>query len=172
MPSPYENDVRAKTFTLPVSGSVVLYGPEIDVVGTRGFQRLGGIKQLGTSYVVFRGALHTRFEHSVGALHQAERMVAAVRTNPREPYDVDPAAHRLARLGALLHDLPHVPFGHTLEDEFHLLVRHDNNDFRIRTLLTDGEIGEILGAAIGDDEFGELCRVLKAKTDEDFAGLR
>ena len=54
VPSPYNNDVRAKTFTLPVSGSVVLYGPEIDVVQTRSFQRLGGIKQLGTSYVVFR----------------------------------------------------------------------------------------------------------------------
>jgi len=78
LPSPYANDDRAKTFTLPASGSVVLYGPEIDVVRTRAFQRLGGIKQLGTSYVVFRGALHTRFEHSIGALRQAERMIEYV----------------------------------------------------------------------------------------------
>jgi HD superfamily phosphohydrolase len=172
VPSPYNNDGRAKTFTLPASGSVVLYGPEIDVVQTRTFQRLGGIKQLGTSYVVFRGALHTRFEHSIGALHQAERMVDAIRSNPREPYAVDPAAHRLARLGALLHDLPHVPFGHTLEDEFHLLVRHDKNAYRTKALLTEGEIGAILQAAIGDDEFGELCCVLAAKKDGELAALR
>lgn len=172
VPSPYNNDVRAKTFTLPVSGSVVLYGPEIDVVQTRAFQRLGGIKQLGTSYVVFRGALHTRFEHSIGSLHQAERMIEPIRTNPREPYPVDAAAHRLARLGALLHDLPHVPFGHTLEDEFHLLVRHDKNAYRIKTLLTEGEVGTILRGALGDDEFGELCRVLQAKSDEEFADLK
>lgn len=172
MPSPYTNDERAKTFTLPVSGSVVLYGPEIDVVQARAFQRLGGIKQLGTSYVVFRGALHTRFEHSIGSLHQAERMIEAIRTNPREPFPVDDAAHRLARLGALLHDLPHVPFGHTLEDEFHLLVRHDKNAYRTQTLLTDGAVGTILRAALGDDEFGELCRVLEAKSDDEFAALR
>lgn len=171
MPNPY-SDLRAKTFTLPVSGSIVLYGPEIDIVRTREFQRLSGIKQLGTSYVVFRGALHTRFEHSVGALHQAEKMISAIRTNPRDPYVVEPEAHRLARLGALLHDLPHVPFGHTLEDEFHLLVRHDKNTSRIGTLLTDSEIGQVLKGALGDDEFGELCRVLAAKKDEEFAALR
>jgi uncharacterized protein len=171
MPNPY-TDPRAKTYTLPVSGSVVLYGPEIDIVATREFQRLSGIKQLGTSYVVFRGALHTRFEHSVGALHQAEKMITAVQTNPREAYDVEPEAHRLARLGALLHDLPHVPFGHTLEDEFHLLVRHDKNKFRIKTLLTDGAVGDILKKSLPDGEYEELERVLAAKTDEDFAALK
>src|SRR5215469_14288376 len=70
-----------KIFTLPISGSVTLWGPEIEVVSTEAFQRLGGVKQLGTSYVVFRGALHTRFEHSLGSLHQAERMIQAVRSN-------------------------------------------------------------------------------------------
>ena len=63
----YPEDGRVKVFTLPVSGSVVLAGPEIDVVDSPEFQRLAGLKQLGTSYLVFRGALHTRYEHSLGA---------------------------------------------------------------------------------------------------------
>ncbi|HJT91751.1 MAG TPA: HD domain-containing protein [Mycobacterium sp.] len=160
-----------KTFTLPVSGSVLLFGPEIDIVRTREFQRLAGIKQLGTSYVVYRGALHTRFEHSLGTLHQAERMLRAVQANPRDPYPVSDRALRFARLGALLHDLTHVPFGHTLEDELQLLRRHDLNQPRIRRLLINSEIGRILKRSMGGDDFLQLCAVLNAKTDSQFAEL-
>jgi uncharacterized protein len=169
---PWSGAKAVKTFTLPVSGSVVLFGPEIDVVATEAFQRLAGIKQLGTSYVVYRGALHTRFEHSLGSLHQAELMLQAIEGNPRDPYPVDDKARRLGRLGALLHDLPHVPFGHTLEDEFHLHTRHDVNEPRINGLLVRGPIGAILRDALGDEEFDELREVLAAKKDEDFAQLR
>ncbi|MCU1370087.1 MAG: putative phosphohydrolase [Ilumatobacteraceae bacterium] len=167
----YKGDGRVKTYTLPVSGSVVLYGPEIDVVQTAEFQRLAGLKQLGTSYVVFRGALHTRFEHSLGALHQAERMMQAIERNPKNGAPIDRAARRLARLGALLHDLPHVPFGHTLEDEFKLLQRHDVNKARIKTLLVKSDIGGILRSALPDGEFEQLVAVLDAKKDEEFAEL-
>jgi HD superfamily phosphohydrolase len=163
---------KVKTFTIPVSGSVVLFGPEIAAVATPEFQRLAGVKQLGTSYIVYRGALHTRFEHSLGSLHQAELMLRAIEANPRDPYPIEPAARRLARLGSLLHDLPHVPFGHTLEDEFHLLQRHDKNEHRVRSLLVDGDLGAVLRGALGDDEFEELQAVLLAKEDEDFAKLR
>lgn len=168
----YENDDRVKIFTLPVSGSVTLFGPEIGVVETKEFQRLTGIKQLGTSYVVFRGAIHTRFEHSLGALHQAERMVQAIDRNPRSDERVDVDAHKLARLGALLHDLTHIPFGHTLEDEFHLLTRHDENQNRIRELLIESEIGDRLRVGLGDELFNELVRTLTAKSDEEFAELK
>ncbi len=170
--SPYQNDRRSpKTFTLPVSGSVLLYGPEIDIVASREFQRLAGLKQLGTSYVVFRGAIHTRFEHSVGALHEAERMVAAINSNPYRGVEVDAAGRRLARLGALLHDLPHVPFGHTLEDELHLLQRHDVNEIRFNNLLVHSSIGEVLRQAINAPEYDLLLKVLKAKEEADFISL-
>lgn len=160
-----------KAFTLPVSGSVMLFGPELEVIGTRAFQRLAGIKQLGTSYVVYRGALHTRFDHSLGALHQAEKMLTAIESNPRDPYEVVPRARRIARLGALLHDLTHVPFGHTLEDEFGLLRRHDENDFRRRKLLVESEIGQILRDALGSSDFDLLQSTLNAKSDEEFSDL-
>lgn len=168
----YEKDDRVKVFTLPTSGSVTLFGPEVGVVQTREFQRLAGIKQLGTSYVVFRGAIHTRFEHSLGTLHKAEQMVQAINRNPRSRERVDDDARKLARLGSLLHDLPHVPFGHTLEDEFYLLDRHDENSERIETLLVNSEIGERLRVGIGADLFEQLIKTLKAKTDSEFAKLR
>jgi HD superfamily phosphohydrolase len=163
---------RLKTFTLPVTGSVILAGPEIDIIGTPTFQRLAGIKQLGTTYVVYRGALHTRFEHSLGALHQAERMLRALEANPRAQNMVTKEARRLARLGALLHDVTHVPFGHTLEDEFDLLERHDANVWRINRLLVKSDIGKILANVLGQADFDELVKVLKAKTEEDFGELR
>src|SRR5438045_544624 len=73
---PRERRLSVKVFTIPSSdGGVILYGPEIQVVGTRTFQRLGFVKQLGTSYLVYRGAVHTRFEHSLGTLHMVDRIV-------------------------------------------------------------------------------------------------
>lgn len=168
---PLEDLEGVKTYTLPVSGSVVLFGPEIDLVSTPEFQRLAGIKQLGTSYVVYRGAVHTRFEHSLGSLHQAELMLRAIENNPIDSKYISAAARRLARLGALLHDLSHVPFGHTLEDELGLLRRHDENPRRITQFLRRGNIARLLRRTIGDDERQTLITILKATTDEDFSAL-
>lgn len=168
----YPGDDQVKVFTLPVSGTVTLVGPEVRVAQTREFQRLAGVKQLGTSYVVFRGATHTRFEHSLGALHKAEEMVQAINRNPRSSEQIEEEPHKLARLGSLLHDLTHIPFGHTLEDEFHLLKRHDENTNRITKLLVDSDIGEILKVSLGADLFQVLVDTLVAKKDKDFAELK
>jgi len=174
--SPYI-DQRAKTFTLPISGSVILFGPEIDIIETPEFQRLGSIRQLGTAYLVYRGANHTRFEHSLGTLHRAEQMIRAVNENPRSTAFIDERGRRLSRLAALLHDLPHIPFGHTLEDELGLLQRHDYNDSRISELLTGSEIGTILRSGLGNscssslDEYHELLEIMRAKSDEEISTL-
>lgn len=159
--NPY-NDPATKVHTIRATGAVYLYGPEIAIVDTPEFQRLGGIKQLGTSYFVFRGAVHTRFEHSLGALQQAQNIINAVNGNPHAERHIDAGAQRLARLGALLHDLPHVPFGHTLEDEFGLLTRHDENRTRISALLQRSGIGGILRDAVSQDEYEQLLVVLDA----------
>lgn len=165
-------DIDVKTFTIPVSGTVRLYGPEITVVRSREFQRLSGIRQLGTAHLVFRGATHTRFEHSLGTLHRAEQIVQAVNANPRAEFEISSAARRLARLAALLHDLTHIPFGHTLEDEFELLRRHDINEHRIRTLLLESAIGLCLEQWLGSEEYQELLAILRAKTDEQIVDLQ
>ncbi len=171
--SPYRDDNRPpKVFTLASSGEVVLFGPEIDIVNSAEFQRLAGLKQLGTSHLVFRTAVHTRFEHSLGTLSMAQRLIDAVEGNPESRGQVPDEAKQLARLGGLLHDLPHLPFGHTLEDEFELLPRHDKDPVRWRRLLREGELGAVLRGAFDPDFVDELDLVLQAKTEDDIRRLK
>ncbi|MGE0517409.1 MAG: HD domain-containing protein [Candidatus Binatia bacterium] len=121
----------------PVHGDLWLGALETAVLDLPDVQRLRGVKQLGTASLVYPGALHTRFDHALGASAAAHRIVAAVRRAgaavAREMEDVIAA-------GALLHDVTHVPFGHTLEDERRLFSRHDKGT-RLARLL-DGRLGE------------------------------
>ena len=84
--------------------------------------------------MVFPGATHTRFEHCVGAVHVAKTIVDHVNKNFKNAKNdsiqwkmcgIDNPATRFIRLGALLHDVGHLPFGHTLEDELNDLRAHD-----------------------------------------------
>ena len=91
----------------PVHGDIELTREEIAVIDTPEFQRLRGIKQLGTAYLVFPGAVHTRFEHSIGTLHMAGRMLEAVNKNaacdPDRCLEVTQEERRVLRLAALVH---------------------------------------------------------------------
>src|SRR5215510_11982102 len=123
-----------------VHGDIRLDPLEIELIDTPEFQRLRGIKQLGTAYLVFPSALHTRFEHSLGTSWMAWRLIEVLRrTQSLNPDDV-----RLIRVAALLHDITHIPFGHTLEDERRILPRHDKDHDRVRYFLEDGTVGQIL----------------------------
>jgi uncharacterized protein len=91
----------------PVHGPIQLDGVALSLVGTPEFQRLWGIRQTGFAHLVFPGANHTRLEHSLGTFWVAGRM--AERIGLPEP------ARALVTSGALLHDLGHGPFSHTLD---------------------------------------------------------
>lgn len=123
-----------------VHGDIQLGCLEIEIIDTPEFQRLRGIKQLGTAYFVFPSALHTRFEHSLGTSWMAQRMIDAVSRG----YNMSQDEARLIRVAALLHDITHIPFGHTLEDERRVLPRHDKDTDRVRYFLEEGNIGRIL----------------------------
>ena len=105
----------SKTFRIrdPVHGFVGLDADEVKIVGTRIFQRLRGIRQLALANLVYPGALHTRFDHSLGVCHVAGMMAEAlgVDSDPQ-----DRSISRLVRLAGLLHDLGHGPFSHVSED--------------------------------------------------------
>ena len=121
----------------PVHGDVSLSPLEAAVLDLPDVQRLRGIKQLGTASLVYPGALHTRFDHSLGASAVAHRIAGALR---RDGVDVPRALEELIAVGTLLHDVTHVPFGHTLEDERRLFPRHDKGT-RLARLLA-GALGE------------------------------
>lgn len=92
------------------------------------------MKQLGLAHMVFPGATHTRFEHSVGAVWVAQLIIDHVNQNHQNrraghgrwsTVEIDDATARFIRLGALLHDVGQLPLGHTLEDELNHLRSHD-----------------------------------------------
>lgn len=120
----------------PVHGDVSLTALEAAVLDLPDVQRLRGIKQLGTASLVYPGALHTRFDHSLGASAVAHRIVGALR---RDGVVIAPELEELIAVATLLHDVTHVPFGHTLEDERRLFPRHDKGT-RLTRLLA-GELG-------------------------------
>lgn len=120
----------------PVHGDLSLTPLEAAVLDLPAMQRLRGVKQLGTASYVYPGALHTRFDHSLGASALAHRLMAALR---RDGVPVPNDLAELVAIGTLLHDVTHVPFGHTLEDERRLFPRHDKGT-RLGRLL-DGELG-------------------------------
>lgn len=141
----------------PIHGDISLSRLETAVLDCAAVQRLRGIKQLGTASYVYPGAVHTRFDHSLGAAAAAHRIIAMLR---RDGHDVAADLEELIGAAALLHDVTHVPFGHTLEDERRLFPRHDKGT-RLATLLggalgralerlgVRGPLADLLGAAPG-----------------------
>ncbi|MEW6398108.1 MAG: HD domain-containing protein [Bacillota bacterium] len=124
----------------PVHGDVAVSGEETAVLDTRPLQRLRGIKQVGTAYLVYPGCTHTRFEHSLGTLAVGQRLLAAIASSGES---LDPDLVRLARMAALVHDITHLPFGHTFEDETRIFPRHDT-PARFARFLKEGPTGEVL----------------------------
>lgn len=157
---------------IPVWSQVRLSQAEMRVIDHPAFKRLATIYQLGQTHLVFRGATHRRWEHAVGTVQAAQEFITAIartheiasikgeaelagrwrRTEPFRPHEVV-----LIRMGALLHDLGHLPAGHTLEDELGLLDKHD----------ADARMGMILGKA---EWRGVALRPLGELLDEVYAG--
>jgi len=122
----------------PVHGDVYLTHEEMRLLDSPEMQRLRGIKQLGTAYLAYPGAVHTRFDHSIGTLHMTRLMVEAMRLNadldPRACLGVGEEEERVMRFAALLHDVTHIPFGHNIEDQTGLFHRHDT-PYRFERML-------------------------------------
>ena len=106
------------------------------------------MRQLGSVNLVYPTALHTRFDHSLGTLAMADRMIRAIRNNTHNEGDekeIKPIQEALIRLYALLHDVPHVPFGHTIEDELGIFTRHDKNPERFERFFGEkSDIGKLI----------------------------
>jgi len=152
-----------KTIRIAVSGDVSLNKVETAIIDTRDFQRLRGIKELGTTYLVYPTAVHTRFDHSLGTLSMAMEMVRAIRENkhnPEEEKEIDLEEEQLIRITALLHDICHIPFGHTIEDEFCVFPRHDEDNDRIERFLgSDSPIGKVIIQQLGQDLYSRFMSI-------------
>lgn len=148
MAAPMSAKKRFSVVRDPVHGDVYLTHEEIALLDTREMQRLRGIQQLGAASKVFPGAVHTRFEHSIGTLYCTQRMIEAINLNfeldPRGCLSVGEAEARVIRAAALLHDVTHVPHGHNIEDQTGLLERHDSPARYAAMLSSSTELGREL----------------------------
>jgi len=127
-----------------VHGDISFTDDEMSIIDTAPMQRLRGIKQLGTSYLVYPCAVHTRFEHSLGTCHVAKRIVESIEENSGRRIRIEDRDRRVIYSAALLHDITHIPFGHTFEDERRIFERHDQSRERLECFLDHSPIAEVL----------------------------
>lgn len=102
-----------------------------DLINTKEFQRLRRIRQLGMCSLVFPGAEHSRFSHSLGVLYNARRFLEQL--NQCLPPDAIDSEHKtLVLAAALLHDIGHGPFSHAFEK-----ITEDKHEKRTREIICD-----------------------------------
>jgi len=94
-----------------VHGSIRFDGAPLALLEVPELQRLHSIHQLGLAYLVYPGANHTRFEHSLGVFQVARRICSSL--------DMDEGESALVECAGLLHDVGHLPFSHTFEFVLH-----------------------------------------------------
>ena len=129
----------------PVYGFVsVPRGLLCELINHPAFQRLSRIKQLGMSALVYPGATHTRWAHSLGAYHLMREAFRALKEKGVFVFDVEEEG---AEIAILLHDIGHGPFSHVLE---HTLIEHLSHEEITRALMRrlNRELGGALGMAI------------------------
>lgn len=105
---------KQKIVNDPVYGFINIPGGAIfDIVEHPYFQRLRRIKQLGLTYLVYPGAVHTRFQHAIGTMHLISLAIDVIRQKGHKITDEEAEASKIA---ILLHDIGHGPFSHVLEN--------------------------------------------------------
>ena len=136
-----------------IHGFVHFDSLEKRLIDSRPFQRLRCIHQLAMSYQVYPGAVHNRFEHSLGVMEFAGKIFDSI-FNSRVTDDVNEriAEHlaqkeywrKVVRIAALLHDIGHLPFSHAAEKE--LLPPGWNHERLTVDMIRNSEISDILKA--------------------------
>jgi uncharacterized protein len=123
---------RFKIFSDPVHGFIsVPKNLILELIQSPEVQRLRRIRQLGLGHLVFPGAEHTRFGHALGAMALMQDTLANI-SEKGTPVSVD--EHTAALAAALLHDIGHGPFSHTLEHDLFSNFHHEQMS---RALIQD-----------------------------------
>jgi HD superfamily phosphohydrolase len=140
-----------------VHDHITVEGVARSLLDTGTLQRLRHVRQLGTAHLVYPSANHTRFEHSLGVYHLADRALAEL--------GVEGINAEHVRAAALLHDVGHGPYSHNTEPliERHTDQAHDDVD----DIVHDGSVGDVLrdhgldpgrvaGLIAGEGRYGQL----------------
>ena len=115
---------KKKIINDPIYGFISIPDEFIfDVIEHPYLQRLRRISQLGLSHLVYPGAVHTRFQHVIGAMHLMGKAIAVLR---KKGHAISDEEKRAVLLAILLHDIGHGPFSHALEYDIVKSVTHEN----------------------------------------------
>ncbi len=149
----------------PIHGSIVLEDWVVPIIDHAEFQRLRRVGQLGTAHLVYPGAHHRRFEHSLGAYHLAGELAKAL--------GLAEAERKTVQAGALLHDVGHGPFSHAFEELF--IADGDRHEQTSVDLVRWGPLGDLLRQGgldpVAVSELvlgrGELAKLVSGPIDAD-----
>jgi HD superfamily phosphohydrolase len=136
---------KHKIINDPVYGFISIDSDLVfDLIQHPAFQRLRHIRQLGLAELVYPGAIHTRFQHALGAMHLMRRVLESFRGKGIEISEREAEA---AQIAILLHDIGHGPFSHTLEETLLHQVKHESISYQLMRKLDSDFNGE-LGMAL------------------------
>ena len=158
----------AKIINDPVFGFIrVPRGLLLDIVRHPAFYRLSRIKQLGGANIVYPGAQHTRFQHSLGAFHLMGKAIQSLQLKGHFIFDSEAEAVQAA---ILLHDIGHGPFSHVLEHTLIQGVSHEDISLMVMEQMNDEFRGQLsLAIKIFKDEHPKrfLHQLISSQLDMD-----
>jgi uncharacterized protein len=172
MTSGYLHEIRD-----PIHVFIRLDSDERQILDSRAFQRLRHIHQLAMSYLVYPGATHRRFEHSLGVMELADRVfhiITAEEHRDDRVREIFPGPdqltywRRVLRMAALCHDIGHLPFSHAAENLLPAETSHEDLTLR---LIRSPEMSQIWEQVTPPLRVEDICKLAvgpKKLTDTQF----
>ncbi len=159
---------KKKIFNDPIYGFVSIPDElHFDIIEHPYFQRLRRIKQVSMTNLVYPGANHTRFAHSLGAMHLMRRAILLLRG---KGYAVTDEELEAASLAILLHDSGHGPYSHTLENSIVQGVSHEEFSLKVMQKFNEihsGRLEKSIQMFKGEHEKGFLTKLISSQLDVD-----
>jgi HD superfamily phosphohydrolase len=154
----------------PIHQNIILTDLDIRIIDTQPFQRLRKVKQTGMVHLVYPGAQHTRFEHSIGTRYVAEQILLTLKMHG---FDINKDDEKSLYAAALLHDIGHTALSHSVSDA---LLGHESHENIARQIIKNTEINDILiNEGLSPDKisdmitgkYGPLSHIIKGEIDAD-----
>ncbi len=132
---------KKKILNDPVYGFInIPKGVSFQIIEHEIFQRLRRIKQLGLTFYVYPGAIHSRFQHTLGATHL---MSEALKTLRSKGVDISDKEYLAATQAILLHDIGHGPFSHSLEHSIVNGISHEDISLELMNFFNNKFDGQL-----------------------------
>lgn len=163
--------LKGKTIRDSVHGDIFLSDKFLAIIDTPEFQRLRRIHQLSVAYLVFPGAEHTRFAHSIGTYYIMQKIIEHFKPIMNSVnIELSEREINLALAVALLHDIGHGPFSHAFEKAIPNSDDHEKWTIRIIT-CAESNINRVLKDSFDDNFPNDLADIIRKEKSVKKNGL-